>query len=217
MKQYSPKEIANALDYAVLSPLATLETIRDGCTFANKHGLKSICVAPVNVELAAKLHGNVCSVIGFPHGNVCSGIKYMEAIRAVVDGARELDVVVNYGRYLGGNLGIIKEDLRDICAYARANGVLVKSLLESCYYTSSQLRDACRRCVEAGVHFVKTSTGFGKSSATPGDVAVMLDAVKGPGVQVKASGGIKNYGDARQYLDLGCTRLGSSRYLELLS
>ena len=216
MKQYSPKEIADALDYAVLNPLATIEDIRNGCAFANKHGLKSICVASANVEIAAKLHGNVCSVIGFPHGNMPSGIKYMEAVRAMVNGARELDVAVNYGRYLDGNLGVIEEDLRDICDHARANGVLVKAILESCYHSSTQLIDACWRSVDAGVHFVKTSTGFGRSGATPEDVAIMLYAVEGTGAQVKASGGIKTYNDAKLYLDLGCTRIGSSRYLELL-
>lgn len=214
MKDYTPTEIANALDYAVLKPTATIEDIRDGCTFANKLGLKSICVAPVNVELAAKLHDNVCSVIAFPYGNMSPGVKYMEAVRAMVDGARELDVVINYGRYLGGDTPIVEEDLRDICDRARAQGVIVKAILESCYYTTPQLQDACRRCIDAGVHFIKTSTGFG-SAATVGDVAIMLWAVEGTDVQVKASGGIKTYTDVKKYLNMGCTRIGSSYYLEL--
>lgn len=215
MKDYTPRDIADALDYAVLNPMATLEDIRDGCTFANKHKLKSICVASGNVELAAKLHGNVCAVVGFPHGNTTPGIKYMETIGVIQNGARELDVVINYGRYLGGDRYIIEQDLRNICNYARANGVIVKAILESCYYTPSQLTDACRRCVFAGVHFVKTSTGFGKSGATAGDVEIMLRAIGDLKVDVKASGEIKNYGDAQKLLDLGCTRIGASRYLEL--
>lgn len=211
---YTREQIADALDYAVLSPLATVEDIRFGCAFANKHKLKSVCVASVNVRWAASIHDNVSSVIGFPHGNISPHSKAEEAMLAIADGAKELDVVLNYGRYLGGELTIVNQDLQVICRVAKKNGVLIKAILETCHYTTRQIYDACRRCVDEGVDFVKTSTGaFGGASIEA--VTAMIDAVNGH-CGVKASGGIKSYGAARTFLDLGCTRLGSSSYLELL-
>lgn len=214
---YTRQEIANALDFAVLKPTATLEDIQDGCAYANKHRLKSICVASVNVRAAAQYHDNVSAVIGFPHGNAIPFAKFQEAVAAIGDGATELDVVINYGRYLGGDVEIIDRDLSSLCNFARHQKVLVKAILETCYYTPGQIVNACKRCVDAGVDFVKTSTGFGQGGATVPALKTMLAAVAGSGVEVKASGGIQTYADVAQYLDVGCTRLGASRYLELLN
>ena len=208
-------KIADALDYAILKPTATRKEIKDGCVFATKHKLKAVCVASGNVKLAANWHDNVCSVIGFPHGNMSSKAKYYEATEAIIGGAKELDIVINFGWFLDGNLGIIEKDLLPICAFAKQYGIIIKVILESCHYTNKQLTIACELCVDIGVDFVKTSTGFG-SHATVSDVMIMLNVVKGTGVQVKASGGIKTNEDAIRFLDLGCTRLGSSKYLELL-
>ena len=97
----------------------------------------------------------------------------------------------------------------------RRFGVVVKAILETRYYTDPQIRDACRLCVDCGVDYVKTSTGFGAGGATPEAVTAMIEAVAGK-AQVKASGGIKTYADAARYLDLGCTRIGSSKFRELL-
>lgn len=210
---YTSEQIANALDYAVLSPQATVDDIRYGCAFANKHKLRSVCVASVNVNWASSIHPNVSAVIGFPHGNVNPFAKYEEAKLAITSGAIELDVVLNYGRYLGGDVNIIHQDL-SICQYAQEHGVLVKAVLETCHYTTRQIYDACKRCVDEGVDFVKTSTGA-FDGATVYAVTAMLDAVNGQ-CGVKASGGIKTYADVCTFLDLGCSRLGSSHFLELL-
>ncbi len=209
-------KIADALDYAILKPLATREEIKDGCVFATKHKLKAVCVSSCNVRLATKWHNNVCSVIGFPHGNMAGNIKFHEAFDAIINGAKELDIVINYGRFLDGDLGIIKEELLSICNFAKESDILVKAILESCHYTIKQLEDACKRCADIGVDFVKTSTGFGFENATTTDILSMINAVKGTKVQVKASGGIDTNAKAMKFLDLGCTRLGSSKYLELL-
>jgi deoxyribose-phosphate aldolase len=213
---YTPQQIAAALDYAVLNPLADVDAIQAGAKFCKEHGIKSFCVASANVRDAKPHFDNVCSVIGFPHGNASEEAKYQEAVAAVWDGAEELDVVINYGRFLGGDLPIIAGDLDRICDFARSSGVLVKAILESCYYDSVILDYACHQAIDAGVHFLKTSTGFGDGPATPEAVEIMLKVAEGTDVQVKASGGIKTYADAKQYLDMGCTRLGASRYRELL-
>lgn len=211
---YTREQIAAALDLAVLKPTATAADVRAACALAATNSIKSVCVAPAWVPMASDLYANVCAVIAFPHGNTLPEAKYAEAVAAMDCGAKELDVVVNYGQFLDGR----HEALWDIAAIvkaARPRGVLVKALLEICYYTPAQIHEACRLCVKSGVDFVKTSTGFGPGGATPEAVKTMLVAVDGE-AQVKASGGIKTYSDAARYLDLGCTRLGSSRYQELL-
>jgi deoxyribose-phosphate aldolase len=213
--RYSAAYIADHLDYAVLSPLATICKIKEGAALCNRHKIKSYCVASANVAIAASMHDNVSAVIGFPHGNSSPYCKYAEAIDAISGGAKELDVVVNYGRYLGGDDSIIDFDLRNLCAMAKSHGVLVKAILESCHYTRMRLARACNLAIWAGVDYLKTSTGFGPGPATPEDVATMVRATCGTDVRVKASGGIKTYVDAAMYLDLGCDRLGASRYTEL--
>ncbi len=215
-RKWSVRDIANSLDYAVLKPTATTQNIIDGAIYADRHNLVSVCVASTHVGLAAEYHENVSSVIGFPHGNVHPSIKMAEARQAIKDGAKELDVVVNYGRYLGGDISVIGADLIDLTTMAHENGVIIKAILETCYYTYSQLRTACQWCIMANVDYVKTSTGFGKGPTTVSDVEIMLEAVRYTKVRVKASGGIKCYKDAAKFLDLGCRRIGASRFEELL-
>jgi deoxyribose-phosphate aldolase len=214
--KYTPEQIADVLDFAILRPLAGIGDIRGGAIYCRKNGIKSICVASANVGIASQYHPNVSSVIAFPHGNVDPKAKLREAQRAIQFGARELDVVVNYGRFLDGDWKIIYRELQELCKAAHDEGALVKAILETCHYTTSELVVACHECVRAEVDFVKTSTGFAHQSATLFDVQTMLDAVRDSSVKVKASGGIKNYQDVVQYLDMGCKRLGTSRYQELL-
>ena len=213
---YSPQEIADVLDYAVLSPNVGNVAICDGADFCDRHGIKCFCVASANVYLASIYHHNVASVIGFPHGNMSPRAKLEEAKQAVSDGAKELDVVVNYGRFNTGDYGIIKEELGRLTTFAHHHNVIVKAILETCTMDGLSITSACEECIEAEVDYVKTSTGFGSHGATEAAVQTMLEAVEGTGIKVKASGGIKSYRDAKKYLDMGCKRLGTSRYEELL-
>jgi len=212
---YSAEQIAAVLDLAVLKPTATAADVRAACALAVARKIKSVCVASVWVPMASSLYRNVCAVIAFPHGNTLPEAKYAEAVAVMDCGAKELDVVVNYGRFLDSGSADAFWDIAGIVKAAQPRGVLVKAILESSCYTAEQLHRACRLCVEAGVDFVKTSTGFGPSGATPEAVTTMLEAVDG-NAQVKASGGIRTYADAARYLDLGCTRLGASTYRGLL-
>ena len=213
--RYSDEYIAARLDYTLLSPTATKEDIEAGAAFVNKHGLASLCVASGWVGLASSLCDRVCSVIGFPHGNMCSHAKFSEAWHSMDFCACELDVVINYGKFLNGDTDVIYRDLDDICSHAHERGVKVKAILESCYYTPKQLKQACKLCVMTGVDWVKTSTGFASYGATPQDVEIMLEAVNGSGVGVKASGGIRTYHEVAHYLDMGCSRIGASCYHNL--
>lgn len=207
--------IANALDLAVLQPNARSGDVLDAACVVEEYNLASVCVAPCNVRLARLHTKRVCAVIGFPHGNSLSIVKYMEARRAIDCGACELDVVINFGRFLDGNIEVLTPELCGIVNHAHSVGMKVKAILETCYYTPEQIWIACEHCVEAKVDWVKTSTGFATGGATPEAVKIMLEAVAGR-AQVKASGGIKTRKDALMYLNLGCTRLGAGRYKELI-
>jgi len=212
---YTAEQIAATLDLAVLKPTATATDVRAACALAVARKIRSVCVAPAWVPMASSLYGNVCAVVAFPHGNTLPEAKYAEAVAVMDCGAKELDVVVNYGRFLDSGNADAFWEIGQIVKAARPRGVLTKAILESCYHTPEQLRRACRLCVEAGVDFVKTSTGFAEGGATPEAAKTMLEAVDGK-AGVKASGGIKTYADACLYLDLGCTRIGSSTYRGLL-
>jgi deoxyribose-phosphate aldolase len=211
---YTREQIAAALDLAVLKPTTTEHHIWVACNLASHHGIKSVCVLPCNVALAAKYFDNVSTVIGFPLGTSTPDSKYAEANDAIGNGARELDVVINYGRLLDHELRYVSRDLENIVDVAHP--VLVKAILETCYLSPDEIRTACKLCVDTGVDFVKTSTGFGPHGATPQAVNIIRDALIGTNVKIKASGGINAYADAAIYLDLGCARLGSSRFKELL-
>jgi len=212
---YTKEQIAAALDLAVLKPTATRYDVIEAAKLVEAHNIASICVAPINVAIARKHTRRVCAVIGFPHGNSLVEVKRVEAARAIDYGACELDVVMNYGRFLEGHWSTIESELYSIISEAHSYGISVKVILETCYYTPEQIIQACEICVSCGANWVKTSTGYADGGATPGVVQLMLDSVKDK-AQVKASGGIKTYADAKRYLDMGCTRIGSSRFTELL-
>lgn len=214
---YTPEQIAAVLDFAVLHPMTTPEYIQNEAAFCNKHNIKSVCVASINVGIAVQYHPCVSSVIGFPHGNIDPKAKLREAERAILFGAKELDVVINYGRFLAGDYRMIQRELSGIIEMAHNEGVLVKAILETCHYPRKEIIVACQECVAAKVDFVKTSTGFSRGGATLGTVQTMLDAVAGSGIKVKASSGIHNYQDIAMYLDMGVSRIEASRYHELLS
>ena len=200
-------QIIKTLDIAVLKPDATTQQVMEAAHAVESIEAASLCVASFNVALAKQITSRVTSVVGFPHGNVSSEIKFTEARAAVEDGATEIDVVINFGRFLEGRPVAVTQELIRLVQYTRPRRIPVKAILETCYYPPTQIIDACRRCVQCGVDWVKTSTGFGSGGATPWAVELMLKAVEGC-AQVKASGGIKTYTDACMYLGMGCTRLG---------
>ena len=213
---YTPEQIADVLDYAILDPFIGNQAIVRGSEYCAENGIKCFCCSSANVRTASIFHPNVASVIGFPHGNVSPRAKLDEARYAVGDGATELDVVINYGLFKTGETGIIRAELDRLCTFAHHHGVIVKAILETCTLSIEQIALACEECVKAEVDYVKTSTGFGLTGADVEGIQEMLNTVKGTGVKVKASGGIKTYADAAKFLDMGCSRLGTSRYKELL-
>jgi len=214
---YTAEQIAQSLDLAVLRPTATCEDIISACELVKQHQIRTICVAPIYVKLAVGEGAPVSAVIGYPHGTSTPSQKRNEAVAMIDDGAIELDVVINYGRLLDGDHhSSVEQELTAIVDLAKQQQVLVKAILETCFYTVSTLEVATRFCVDLEVDFVETSSGYGLHGATPLSVKTMLEVVRGAKTQIKASGGIVCYNDAAKYLDLGCTRLGASRFKELL-
>ncbi len=180
----------------------------------------SMCVRPCDAALAAgELTGSgvaVSVVVGFPHGSNCPQTKAAEARLAIEQGAREIDMVWNIGRFLSGDHGYVRADVEAVVAEARPHNVLVKVIMETCWLSPEQIASGCVMCAEAGADYVKTSTGFGDGPATPEAVAIMFKTV-GDRLGVKASGGIRTWETAVGYLEQGCKRLGVASTQQVLS
>jgi len=208
-----PTDIAKLIDHTLLKPDATYAQIDTLCDEAIKYGFASVCVNPVNVKrCAARLRGSpvlVCTVIGFPLGATPSESKALEGRRAIRDGARELDMVINIGALKSGDLRTVYEDIRAVAEVARDGGVLLKVIIETSLLTDEEKIAACVAAKKARANFVKTSTGFAKGGATAHDVALMAEAVEHK-LGVKASGGVASAADARTMILAGATRIGAS-------
>ena len=208
---YSKEDVAKLIDHAVLKPAATEDDVRTNAAMCKERGVGDLCVRPCDVALAAKeLAGSsttVAAVIGFPHGSNRSEVKALEAKFALEDGAAELDMVMNIGKFLSGDDAYVQRDIEAVVAEAKLKNAVFKVILEICLLTLDQVARACKIAEAAGADFVKTSTGFSGGGATPEAVDVMLKTV-GDTMSVKASGGIKTWETAIAYLDQGCKRLG---------
>jgi deoxyribose-phosphate aldolase len=217
---WTRQQVAKTIDHAALKPFMTDDDIRAACQLGKKYGVASVCVRPSDVALAAKeLAGSgvlPSTVIGFPHGANRPETKALEARLAIEDGAVELDMVLNIGKFQSGDYAWVQRDIEAVVAEARKRpGVKVKVILETCWLKPDQIAQACRIAQAAGSDFVKTSTGFGDGPATPEAVDVMLKTVGGS-LGVKPSGGIRIYETAARYLDMGVQRLGVAATKEVL-
>ena len=213
MATWTKRQIAETIDHAALKPNMTDEDIREQCELGRRFNVKSVCVRPSDVPLAAKiLEGSetvVSAVVGFPHGAHRPETKALEAKLAIRDGARELDMVMNVGKFLSGDDDWVKRDIEAVVAEAKPKGVLVKVIFETCFLDPQEIKRACEIARDAGADFVKTSTGFADGSATPEAIDIMIKAV-GNCMGVKASGGVRSFAVACGFLDQGCKRLGSA-------
>lgn len=211
MKTYSIAEVAATIDHAVLKPNQTETDIREAALMCIKYGVASMCTRPCDIRLAnallEKSNVLVSCVLSFPHGADTTATKIFQAEQAIHDGAREIDMVMNIGRFLSGDSACVLEDIKAVVTKAHESGVTVKVIQESCYLSLEQVAQACELSFAAGADFVKTSTGFGPSAATPEIIDVMVRTVGGK-MGVKASGGIRSWEQAVGYLEQGVTRLG---------
>ena len=199
------------IDHTILKAVTTEDQILKLCEEASLYDFKSVCVNPTWVALAKEvLHKTgvlVCTVVGFPLGANTIDVKCYETIKAIADGADEIDMVINIGRAKMGDFDYIEKEVKAVVD--AANGVLVKVIIETCYLTDNEKVEVCKRCVAAGADYVKTSTGFGTGGATVTDVKLMYDTVN-PHCLVKASGGVKTKEDFEAMKAAGAMRIGTS-------
>jgi deoxyribose-phosphate aldolase len=207
------EQVAKTIDHSLLRPELDLDFVREGVELARRYGVASATVRPADVAFAVDLlHGSdvyVSTVVGFPHGGSATETKAFEAARAVEQGAREIDMVLNIGRLRSGRADEVREDIAAVVAVARAKDTIVKVILENAYLDVAEKELGCRLAEEAGAAFVKTSTGFAPGGATIDDLKLMRRSV-GPRVQVKAAGGVRTLDALLEVMAVGVTRVGAT-------
>jgi deoxyribose-phosphate aldolase len=207
------------IDHTLLKPEATEEDIRKLCGEAKEYHFYSVCVNSSYVELAAmELAGSdtkVCAVVGFPLGAMDLNSKAFEADQACLHGAAEIDMVIHVGALKEGRYDYVSNDIAAVVSVAADYDAKVKVILETCLLTKDEIVKACELAVQAGAHFVKTSTGFSTGGATVEDVALMRATV-GDKAQVKASGGIRDIEKAKAMIAAGADRLGTSASIAIV-
>lgn len=211
------KTLNKYIDHTLLKPEAKREDIIEICKEAKEYDFMSVCINPNWISLVKEQLEDsdvkVCTVIGFPLGANNKETKALEAKIAVEDGADEVDMVVNIGRLKSKDYDYVKKDIEGV---VRASGdKLVKVIIETSLLTDEEKLKACKIAMEAGAHYVKTSTGFSDGGARVEDVKLMRDTV-GDKLGVKASGGVRTYEDALKFIDAGASRLGASSGVNII-
>jgi deoxyribose-phosphate aldolase len=213
-------QVAAMIDHSLLRPELTLHDVTAGCEVAATHEVMSVCCKPADVVHAggvlAGTSVKVGTVVGFPHGSSTTETKLFEARRALQDGARELDMVINIGRLRGGERVYVGADIRAIVEVAATAGALVKVIFENAYLTDDEKVVACHLTEDAGADFVKTSTGFAATGATMEDLALMRRSV-GPAMQVKAAGGVRTLETMLALVSIGVSRFGATATVTMLA
>ncbi|MCD7883135.1 MAG: deoxyribose-phosphate aldolase [Lachnospiraceae bacterium] len=228
------KEILQHVDHTLLAQDATWEQIQQICDDAVSYGTASVCIPPSYVKKASEyLQGKkaalqdktaaagaacagsfpaVCTVIGFPNGYNTTAVKEFETKDAIANGADEIDMVINIGWVKDQRYDCIREEIRTL--KAACGDKILKVIIETCLLTDEEKIRLCEIVTEAGADFIKTSTGFSKGGATFADVALFAEHV-GSDVKIKAAGGISSLDDAAHFLELGASRLGTSRIVKI--
>ena len=212
--------LISLIDHSVLKPTSTVQDVKDGAAIALKYQTAAYCIRPSDVPLASKLLAGsdvkVCTVIGFPHGTTDTTSKAFEAAEAVRNGAHEVDMVINIGWMLSGDLVAVEDDIRQVVNAARAvnDTACIKVILETAYLSKEQIVKACEMSESAGADFVKTSTGFASEGANVENIALMRATV-GDRLGVKASGGIRTMEQVEALVAAGASRVGLSGTAEI--
>ncbi len=213
-------ELNKYIDHTLLKPTASESDIITICSEAKQYHFASVCVNPCNVKLVSKeLKGSdvkVCSVIAFPFGTSSSKIKIEEAKQAIEDGADEIDMVINVGKLLQGDLQFTENEITQITKVCHERKALLKVIVETCYLEEKNIADICAVIEKAGADFIKTSTGYGTRGASAEDIKLFKKYLK-KGTKIKASGGIRTRADADMYIGLGCSRIGASSGIAIVT
>lgn len=208
------KDILSKCDHTLLAQTATWPEIKAICDDGMKYGCASVCIPASHVKQAAEYVGDrlaICTVIGFPNGYDTTAAKCFMASDAVDNGAKEVDMVINIGWAKEGKWEALLEEIKAVKAACK--GRLLKVIIECCLLTDEEKIKMCEVVTNSGADYIKTSTGFGGGGATREDVALFAKHV-GPGVRIKAAGGIADLKDAEDFINLGASRLGTSRIVK---
>ena len=215
----APAGVAAMIDHTLLKPDATRHDIENLTREAVQFGFATVCVNPAWVAVAARLLAGsrvgVCSVVGFPLGATTAEVKGFETRRAIFDGAREIDMVINVGALKSGDLRTVERDIEAVCTPCRECGALSKVIIEAALLTDEEKVTACTLAKAAGADYVKTSTGFGPGGATAADVALMRRVV-GADMGVKAAGGVRDLDGLKAMIAAGATRVGASAGVKIV-
>lgn len=216
----SRDELAKMIDSTLVKPTATRSEVEELCKEATQYSFRCAVVNPVYVKFAAKLlKGSIvvaCSTVGFPFGITFPEVKALEAVRAVEDGAKELDMVINLSALKSGDYAFVKRDIKGVVEVKDSSkDLIVKVIIETAYLTNNEKITACKLVKEAGADFVKTSTGLFGKGATLEDVRLMRQTV-GKKMGVKAAGGIRTYADAVAMIEAGASRIGTSTAMAIM-
>jgi deoxyribose-phosphate aldolase len=212
-------EIARLIDHTLLKPDATQNEIAKLCAEALQYHFASVCVNPWNVAQAAEiLRGSdvkVCTVVGFPLGATLPEVKVFEAQKSIERGAQEIDMVINIGALKSGRVGAVEADIHGVVNASHHGKAICKVIIETCLLTREEKIQASLAAKNAGADFVKTSTGFSTSGATPEDVRLIRETI-GPSTGIKAAGGVRTLEDLQNMVAAGATRIGASAGVKII-
>lgn len=210
------KEILSKCDHTLLAQTATWEDIKAICDDGIKYQTASVCIPPCFVKQASEYSKGrvvICTVIGFPNGYNTTAVKEFETKDAIANGADEIDMVINIGELKAGNYDYVENEIRTL---KKACGdKILKVIIETCLLTDDEKIKMCELVTKADADFIKTSTGFSKAGATFADIELFAKHV-GKNVRMKAAGGISSIEDAEKFVELGASRLGTSRIVKIV-
>lgn len=216
---YTYEDLAKMIDHSLLNPTLTEADLEAGCEIALRYDVASVCALPYYLPRCAALLADstvaASTTIGFPHGGHTTAIKVAEAEQALQDGGQELDMVVNISKVLSGDWDYVRRDVEAVIAVTHGAGQKVKVIFENCYLNDEQKIRLCAICAELNADWVKTSTGYGTGGATNEDLLLMRKHSPSQ-VQVKAAGGIRTLDRLIEVRDLGVTRSGATRTVEMM-
>ncbi len=210
--------IAKYIDHTLLKQDATHQMIDALCKEAYQHDFASVCIHPYYVSYAKNWlrnsHVKICTVVGFPFGANESSVKTFETITAIEAGAHEIDIVMNIAAAKNEDWLIIYEELTPISEICKANGIVLKVIIETALLTETEIARATAVCCEAGADYIKTSTGMA-GGVTLKHIGIIKDFIS-EGVKIKASGGIKTYDFAMELINAGVSRIDTSSGIEII-
>lgn len=209
-------EMLSKVDHTQLKAFATWEDVVKLCEEAIEFHTASVCIPPTYIKRVHDAYGekiNICTVVGFPLGYSVTAAKVAEVEQALKEGCNEIDMVVNVSDVKNGDYDKVEEEIRTL--KKTCGDHILKVIIETCYLTKEEKIAMCKAVTNAGADYIKTSTGFGTGGATIEDVKLFKENV-GPGVKIKAAGGISTVEDLKAFIELGCDRIGTSRAVGLL-